>query len=231
MQPFMVDMVSDPVCPWCFLGLRRLRLALAEAGFGDQHQPVSLRWHPFLLNPALPREGMDRAAYLTEKFGQDTSHITAMQEKLTSLGEAVGIRFDFAAIAHQPNTVPAHILMNLAASSGDATAMAESLFGAYFERGLDIGDREVLLALAEEHGLAADDAGAALDDPRQWELVNSQTAALSGQGVEGVPFFVLGGHLAVGGAQEPATLVQALNQAREQLAAQQDRIAEEGGQP
>ena len=143
MPDMTIDIVSDAVCPWCYVGKRRLEAALA--GSGDAN--VAVQWRPFQLDPTIPSEGLDRQAYMRAKF-RDDARLAEVHQRLKALGAEVGIKFDFAAIKRSPNTLDAHRLIRWAGEAGVQDAVVERLFSAYFERGEDIGDRDVLARIA-----------------------------------------------------------------------------------
>jgi len=151
MRDVIIDVVSDAVCPWCFVGKRRLEAALGQTGEAG----VSVRWRPYQLDPTIPAEGLDRRAYMKAKF-RDDSRLAEVHDRLKALGAEVGIQFDFDAIARAPNTLDAHRLIRWAAEAGAQDQVVERLYSDYFEKGRDIGDVEVLVAAAEACGL--DDA-------------------------------------------------------------------------
>ena len=203
-QPLVVDVVSDVVCPWCYVGKRRLERALAAAG-GAQ-----VRWRPYQLDPTIPPEGRDRAAYMAAKF-PDAARLAQVHDRLTALGAEVGIAFDFAAIARAPNTLAAHRLIRFAQQAGLGDAMVERLFSDYFERGRDIGDPAVLAQAARDGGLG--DISARLAGAEGAAEVEGEIDHARRLGVEGVPFFIFAGKLAVSGAQSEDVFAQALAQA------------------
>ena len=151
-----VDVVSDIVCPWCFIGKRKLEVALAELDNSEPSLGVKVRWHPFQLNPDLPSEGMSRASYVEQKFGGSTRAIE-VYARVASAGETVGIPFRFDRIERQPNTSDGHRLIAWAQQQGDATALVERLFSAFFLEGRRIGDRDELARLAAECGWSEQD--------------------------------------------------------------------------
>ena len=157
-----IDVISDVVCPWCFIGRRRLGEALAL--YADKEPGVRplVSWHPFQLNPDLPSQGIDRRAYLEAKFG-GPERAAQVYERVRTAGRTVGIDFAFERIARQPNTRDAHRLISWAQSLGSAEDLVERLFRAYFLEGRFVGDRGVLAELAGEAGLSADDARAYLE--------------------------------------------------------------------
>jgi predicted DsbA family dithiol-disulfide isomerase len=201
-----IDVVSDVVCPWCFIGKRRLEQALARL----PATPVRVRWRPFQLNPQLPETGMARDEYVRAKFGSRADEVYA---RVAQAGRSAGIEFAFDRIARQPNTLAAHQLIRAAASAGCEDAMVEALFRGYFLEGADLTDRGALTALAARAGLASDAAGLALDDDGlRAELAREEHQARA-LGVEGVPFFIIGRRVGVAGAQDPEVLVRAIEQA------------------
>ncbi len=202
--PPVVDVVSDVVCPWCYLGKRRLERALAATG------AMEVRWRPYQLDPAIPPEGRDRVAYMAAKF-PDSSRLAEAQERLTTLGREVGIAFDFEAIRRAPNTLDAHRLIRFATQAGVGDAMVERLFADYFERGRDIGDRAVLAQAARDCGLG--DVQPRLAGDEGLDGVRDEIEQARRLGVEGVPFFIFAGKLAVSGAQSEDVFVAAIAQA------------------
>jgi predicted DsbA family dithiol-disulfide isomerase len=201
-----IDVISDVVCPWCFIGKRRLEQALARL----PDTPVMLRWRPFELNPQLPAAGVDRAEYVKAKFGARAQEI---YERVARVGRGAGIDFAFDRIVRQPNTMAAHQLIRAAALSGVEDAMVETLFRAYFLEGMDLTSRTSLLELGARAGLAYSQAQLALDDEGYRQAVLDEEQHARSLGIEGVPFFILGGRVAVSGAQEAGVLVQAIEQA------------------
>src|SRR5215472_11710357 len=148
--PLVVDVVSDVVCPWCYIGKRKLEAALATLRGREPRLESNVRWHPFQLNPDLPHAGIPRAAYLEAKFG-GKARAAEIYSRVKAVGAEVGIAFDFDRIKQQPNTLDAHRLIAWAQERGDADALVESLFRAYFIEGRFVGDREQLAAAAGAH--------------------------------------------------------------------------------
>jgi predicted DsbA family dithiol-disulfide isomerase len=208
-----IEVISDVVCPWCFIGKRRLEQALDRLRATPGAPEVNVHWAPFQLNPWLPEAGMDRAEYLRRKFGAASAQIYA---RVQAAGRTVGIDFAFDAIARQPNTQAAHRLI---AAAPRQDQMVDTLFAAYFLEGADLTERATLLALARRAGMEPAQAAACLDDPGARQAVEQAEAGARALGVEGVPFFVFDRRLAVSGAQEPQVLLQAIERAA-QLAAQ-----------
>jgi predicted DsbA family dithiol-disulfide isomerase len=211
--PLAIDVVSDVVCPWCFIGKRRLEKAIAMADV-----PVAVRWHPFQLDPTIPPEGKDRRAYLEDKF-KDPARIAAMHRNIETLGADEGIPFAFDRITVSPNTLDAHRLIRWAAEDGCQEALVEALFRAYFLDGRDIGDRAVLADIAESAGMDRERAAARLATSDDLQAVQSEIASAQSIGVTGVPTFILGGRYGVVGAQSPDVLAKAFADAAKALAA------------
>jgi predicted DsbA family dithiol-disulfide isomerase len=211
-EPLTIDVVSDVVCPWCYLGEKRLEAALADAP-----QPVAVRWRPYQLDPTIPEGGLDRAEYMAKKFGK-SGRLQSVHDNLTRLGAEVGVPFAFDKIKRAPNTLDAHRLVRWASSAGVQGRVVDRLFKAYFVEGLDIGDRSVLTEIAGECGLDAELVEKLLADGADVELVREEIAQAQAMGVSGVPFFIFAGRIGVSGAQEPSVLRQAMTQARQAMA-------------
>jgi predicted DsbA family dithiol-disulfide isomerase len=209
-MPVQIEIVSDVVCPWCYIGKRRLEQALPRV-----RPKVEVVWRAFQLNPGLPEEGMEREAYVQRKFGSAGPGLYA---RVAAAGASLGIPFAFERIARQPNTVAAHQLIALAAPGPQQDAMVETLFRGYFLEGADLSSRLALVALASRAGLDAAAVQACLDDPVSRQAVLDADRAARDLGVEGVPFFIFGRRVAVSGAHEPEVLVQAIDRAAEALA-------------
>ncbi|NMM14574.1 MAG: DsbA family oxidoreductase [Rhodoferax sp.] len=207
-----IDVVSDVVCPWCYIGKRKLEAALAlpEA----YHLPnVVIRWHPFQLNPDLPVEGVSRQAYLEDKFG-GPERAAEIYERIRAAGQAVGLTLNIDGIARQPNTLAAHALIAFAQlGDADGSDIQERLFRAYFVENRFIGNLDVLANIAEEAGLNGEDARAFVTDPEHLEEVAQADAHIRSLGISGVPFFIFNQKVTVSGAHDPATLLGAMQQA------------------
>jgi predicted DsbA family dithiol-disulfide isomerase len=202
-----VDVISDVVCPWCYLGKRRLERAiklLPELEF-------SVRWHPFQLDPTIPPGGIERRDYLTRKFGS-LDAIAATHANLTALGEREGIVFRFDAITRAPNTVDAHRLIRWAGVAGLTEVTVERVFRSYFADGIDVGDRSVLARLAADLGMPGD-IGTRLASEEDESEVAAEIEEAYRMGVSGVPCFIIDRRSAVVGAHPPETLVEAISQA------------------
>lgn len=206
-QPVRIDVVSDVVCPWCFIGKRNLEAALAQR----PDLPVAVHWRAFQLNPDMPAEGMSRDAYMRAKFGDSAGG--QMYDRVKSAGQAAGIAFDFDAIKHTPNTVAAHRLIALAGQDSVQDAVVEALFTAYFQQGQDIGDRDVLAGIAQAAGMSEQAVGRLLQSDDQEAEIRAEDSIARQTGVNGVPCFILDRAFAVSGAQPPEMLVSAIEQA------------------
>lgn len=216
-EPLIIDVVSDVVCPWCFIGKRHLEAATRELAPAAASARIAVRWHPFELNPDLPREGIDRQAYLEAKFG-GAARAQIIYDRVREAGARAGIDFRFERIARQPNTRDAHRLIAWTqASGGDASALVEALFRAYFLDGRFVGSIDELAAIAGETGADAAAVRAYLaSDAAVQEVADAERRATQ-MGVQGVPFFIFGGSLAVSGAQPPTVLGRAIVQASGRL--------------
>lgn len=201
-----VDVVSDVICPWCFVGKRRLEKAIAELGLDYL---VRVTWRPFELNPDMPVEGIARREYRTRKFGSwERSQELDRQVALAGLGE--GIRFAHDLMERTPNTFAAHRLLWLAERQGLQGAVAEKLFRGYFEDGLDIGLPETLHRIGADTGLSALDLDGVLNGAVGAAEVRAEEEAFRQAGISGVPYFIINGRLAVSGAQPPEIMLGAL---------------------
>jgi len=204
-----VDVVSDVVCPWCFIGQKRLDKAVAAAGDVDVH----IRWRPFQLDPTIPPQGKDRREYMRAKFGSD-ERIREIHARIEPLGEAEGISFAFDAIKVAPNTLDAHRLIRWAGAAGEApqNRLVRRLFQLNFEEGVNIGDHAVLIEAAREAGMDASVVASLLPTDADVEAVRTEIATASRMGISGVPCFLLEGKYAVMGAQDVDTLADAIRE-------------------
>ncbi|RWM21495.1 MAG: DsbA family protein [Mesorhizobium sp.] len=204
-----VDVVSDVVCPWCFIGQKRLDKAIAAANDVEVH----VRWRPFQLDPTIPPEGKDRREYMVAKFGSD-ERIREIHARIEPLGEAEGINFAFAAIKVAPNTLDAHRLIRWAGAAGEVmqNRLVRRLFQLNFEEGANLGDHVVLINAAREAGMDASIVETLLPTDADVEAVRTEIATASRMGITGVPCFLLEGKYAVMGAQDADTLTDAIRQ-------------------
>jgi predicted DsbA family dithiol-disulfide isomerase len=208
-----IDIISDVVCPWCYIGKRNLEKALSlyEADNPRATAP-KVTWHPFQLNPHLPAEGIPRDEYTSSKFG-GPERAKEIYARVASAGAGAGISFRFDEIGQQPNTIAAHQLISLAADSDAQDGVVESLFKGYFLEGRDLTDRETLLELAERGGQNREDGESCLRNEEKRGEIEKQDRHARSLGVEGVPFFIFNQKLTVSGAQPPDVLVRAMTQA------------------
>jgi len=204
--PVTLDVVVDVVCPWCFLGKRRLDAALA----GLPDVAATVRYRPFQLDPDLPAEGRERQAYMKAKFG-DLGRVDEIHRRLADMGADVGIAFAFDRIERTPNTLDAHRLIRWAAAEGKGDEMVERLFALYFEEGEDIGDTAVLAAAAEAVGLDGAEIRDRLDAGVDRDEVAAEVAEAGRIGVTGVPFTILAGKYGLSGAQSTEVFADAIN--------------------
>lgn len=208
-MPVSVDVYSDAICPWCFVGKRRLERAIRELG---QRAEVTVAWRPFELNPDMPPEGLDRRAYRSAKFGS-WARSQALDAQVAVVGAAEGISFAHGRIARTPNTLDAHRLIRLAGARGRQDAVVEALFRAYFVDGLDVGDRPTLAGIAAAAGFDAGEVARLLAGDGGVAEVRAEEDRARGLGVTGVPFVVVDGAFAVSGAQPAEVFLAALTKA------------------
>nr|WP_294512440.1 DsbA family oxidoreductase [uncultured Rhodopila sp.] len=207
-----IDIVSDAICPWCYIGKRQLESALAI--LAAEGMTFSVHWNPFQLNPDMPKEGRDRAAYRAAKFGS-AEKSAELDQRITEAGAAVGLGFRTDLITRTPNTIDAHRLIWLAGEHGVQDAAMEAVFRAYFVEGRDIGDPAVLAACGAEAGLR--DVGVFLDGELAEEDMRAADQAARDAGVSGVPSFFLDGYNLFSGAMPAETIAGALRHARATL--------------
>jgi len=209
-----IDIYSDTVCPWCYLGKRRFELALAAR---PQYEP-RVTWRPFELNPDMPAEGADRGAYLAARMGTP-ERVAEAHAELVRQGAASGIEFRFDLMTRMPNTRRSHLLIAHAARSGRQSAVKERILRAYFEQGCDIGDIEVLVRLAVEAGLGERESRSALVLRSGQDGVVAAERHAAVLGITGVPTFVFDGQYTISGAQEVGSLTRVFDQVAEFAAA------------
>ena len=207
-----IDIVSDAVCPWCFVGKRNLEAALAQANEKFGALNVQVRWRPYQLDSTIPPEGMSRADYLTRKFGPE--RVGQMNARLIEAGASRGIAFAFDKIERSPNTLDAHRLIRWAQPGGQQDSVVERLFKLYFEEGRDIGDRNLLADVAVEFGFERAMVVRMLESDADKEAVRGEIATAQRIGVNGVPFFIFDGKFALSGAQPPEAILAAIDKAR-----------------
>ncbi len=212
-EPLTIDVVSDVVCPWCFIGKKRLEKAIALR----PDIPVEVRWHPYFLNDWVPREGISRDEYLTKKFGSPERY-KRIAGRVADAAAAEGLTYNVGGIARQPNTLDCHRLILWARNTGDPARMKQRLMELYFTEGADLTDREVLVQAAADCGMDADLTRELLASDRDVERVTQEAEQAKEAGIDGVPCFILGGVMAVSGAQDPAYLADAMDRAVQEVA-------------
>jgi predicted DsbA family dithiol-disulfide isomerase len=213
--PVTIDVVSDVVCPWCFIGKRRLEKALAL----KPDIPVEVRFHPYFLNPWVPREGMTRDEYLTTKFGSPDRY-QGIAGRVAAAAAAEGLTYAVDKMRRQPNTLDCHRLILWAQAIGKAAEMKQHLMDLYFTEGADLSDREVLVGAAADVGLDADRTREMLASDTDVDKVESAANSAKEAGIDGVPTYILGGVAAVSGAQAPEVLANAI----EEIATNRDKF-------
>lgn len=199
-----LDVVSDTVCPWCYIGKRRLDEALSIRG----SEGIALRWRPFQLDASIPEGGVDRKAYMQRKFGADPDRARAISQTIREYGDALGIQFNFDKIEKSPNTLDSHRLIRWAGTAGCQNEMVDILFRRYFTDAEDIGDRGVLLDAAAEAGMDTDIVEDLLVRGADSELIRREDALAREMGIQGVPSFVINEKWVMVGAQETASLIK-----------------------
>ena len=203
-----VDVISDLICPWCYIGKRRLERAIAALPSGTE---VEIRWHAYQLNPQMPQEGMDRRAYRVAKFGS-WERSQGLDAQVTEAARGEGLAFDLEKAARTPNTFDGHRVVWLAGQAGCQDAAVESLFRGYFVEGRDIGDHATLIEIAASAGLDRDRAAALLGGEEVTAEVRDEEEQARRIGVQGVPLFLFDKRLAVSGAREPAEFLRVFQQ-------------------
>lgn len=202
-----IDVISDVICPWCFIGKRRLEKAL-------NGRPASVRWHPFELNPDMPREGIERKAYRIKKFGS-WERSQELDAEVAAAGQGEGIAFNFDRQSRTPNTLDAHRVIWIAGERGVQDAVVEALFQAYFTDGHDLSDRGTLAGVAAGAGLDGAEIDELLASDKGLDVIRAAEEQARRLSVSGVPFFVVNGRVALSGAQPPELFRQAFEQAGE----------------
>jgi predicted DsbA family dithiol-disulfide isomerase len=207
-----LDIISDPICPWCYIGKAQLDRAL-EA---EPDHPFEIEWHPFQLNPEMPEGGMDRHAYLEAKFG-GPEKAAEVYATIAEHAEAAGLEIDWSRIGRTPNTLDAHRLIHWAGIEGCQTAVVSALFRAYFREGRDIGDPEVLADIADARGMDASVVLRLLASDADREEIAARDKAARDMGVTGVPTFIVARQHAVPGAQPTELWRKVIGEMQEKL--------------
>jgi predicted DsbA family dithiol-disulfide isomerase len=214
-----IDMISDVVCPWCYIGKRLLEQAIAL----KPDIPVEVRFRPYFLNPWVPREGISREEYLITKFGS-VERYNANNNRVVEAAAAAGLTYNRDRIKRQPSTLDCHRLILWAGQSGRAAAMKQRLLEIYFSEGGDLTQAETLVKAAADCGLDGEEVRALLASDQDVERIEREAQSAKDAGIEGVPCFVIGGMIALSGAQAPEYLAAALERA---AAEQARRVAAE----
>jgi predicted DsbA family dithiol-disulfide isomerase len=205
-QPVRIDVVSDVVCPWCFIGKRRLEKAIAL----HPDIPVEVYWRPYFLNDWIPREGISREQYLTTKFGSPERY-KGIAQRVSAAAASEGLNYAMDKISRQPNTLDAHRLIRWADGIGKSADMKQKLMDLYFTEGADLTNRAVLVQAASDVGLDPEDVREALASDQDVAEVEREALSAKAAGIEGVPCFILSGKFAISGAQAPEYLAEAIS--------------------
>jgi predicted DsbA family dithiol-disulfide isomerase len=216
-----IEIFSDVVCPWCYIGKRRLDAVLA----GELGQGVRVTWRPYQLYPQMPDQGMPRDAFMKARFGAD-AEASVIYQRVLEEARTVGLELDFSRIRVAPNTLRAHRLLAWSEPTGRQHDLAEVLFRYYFREGRDVGDSDELALAAGEAGLDAEAAALMLAGQDEMDKVRAELALGYSIGVSGVPYFVLAGQFAIPGAQPQEVMSQFISRARERLSAAATRASE-----
>ncbi len=215
LKPLQIDVVSDVVCPWCYIGKRRIEIALALV----PDVPVELHFRPFFLNPWVPREGISREDYLTAKFGSVEAYNNIASRVVAAAGEE-GLSYRPDLVKRQPNTIDCHRLIHWADAQGKAAEMKQRLMELYFRDGGDLTDVNVLVQAAADVGLDPDDMRRRLAGDEDVALISSQAQEAADKGISGVPTYVFAQKYAVSGAQDPNLLARAIRQVSAEINAE-----------
>lgn len=212
-----LDIISDPICPWCYIGKSNLDRAIEAAG----HNPFTMVWRIFQLNPDMPAEGMDRKSYLERKFGGPEG-ARQIYSRIEATAKSVGLDVHFDRIERTPNTFDAHRLIRWSQSTGSQHAVVNQMFRRYFEEGEDISDRAILLDIADSAGMERDVVDRLLDSDAEREDLQSEEATARQMGVTGVPCFIINGEHVIQGAQDSATWERIITELSASLATHQE---------
>jgi len=215
LKPLTIDIVSDVVCPWCYIGKRRIEDALKLA----PEVPVDIHWRPFFLNPWVPREGIGRDDYLTTKFGSVEAY-KGIAGRVVAAAEQEGLSYRPDLVKRQPNTIDCHRLIHWAGQIGKAAKMKQRLMELYFRDGGDLTDVDVLIQAAADCGLAPETVRRMLATDEDVALISGQAEEAAAKGISGVPTYVFAQKYAVSGAQDPQMLARAIRQISGEINAQ-----------
>ncbi|WP_116082253.1 DsbA family oxidoreductase [Tropicimonas sp. IMCC34011] len=208
-----LDIISDPVCPWCYIGKAHLDRALADR----PDHPFTIAWHPFQLDPEIPRGGLDRGEYLEGKFGSKEA-VVQLHTRIDEAARDAGLQIDWETIKRSPNTIDAHRLIHWAGIERKQGAVVDALFAAYFQEGRDIGDRDVLADIADGAGLDAAAIRRLLDGDADTAEIETREAHSRERGVSAVPTFIIANQHVVPGAQQPDLWLKLIDEINAQLA-------------
>ncbi len=212
--PISIDVFSDVVCPWCFIGKRRLENAVALV----PDVPVEIRYQPYFLNDWIPREGISREEYLTKKFGSPQGY-EQIARRVSATAREEGLVYDIAKVSRQPNTTDSHRLILWAAQIGKALEMKQRLMDLYFTEGGDLTSKDVLAQAAADVGLDGGEVRKLLDTDTDVDLVTQSAEQAKAAGIQGVPFFIFGGKYALSGAHPAEDIANAIRRVAEEAAA------------
>ena len=207
-----IDVISDVICPWCYIGKKRLEKGLALR----PDVATEIRWRPYQLDPTIPMGGIDRQLYMLQKFG-DPHKIVEMHKRIATVGLEEGIHFNFAAIERSPHTLDAHRMIRWAYDVGLVDEVVSGLFRAFFEDGRDIGDHEVLADIGNIAGMRPEGVAKMLASDDDKNTVSMEFMQAQQMGIRGVPCFIFGSQVAVNGAETPETIAMAIDAALEEL--------------
>ena len=207
--PIKLDIISDPICPWCYIGKSGLDRALEK----NPDHPFQIEWHPFQLNPDMPKDGMDRRLYLETKFGGKENAVRVYGQ-IADAAEAAGLKINFESIEKTPNTLDAHRLIHWAGLEGRQTAVVSKLFKAYFVEGRDIGAQDVLVDIAEAAEMNGEMVSRLLQSESDLEDIKARDTHARERGVTGVPCFIVANQHALPGAQPPDLWERVLDELR-----------------
>jgi len=218
-SPIVIDIISDVMCPWCYIGKRRLETALTQRSDLD----IEVRWHPFQLDATIPKGGMDRQEYLNRKFGGPEG-AKSVYANVIKAGELEKIPFAFDAIPRSPNTIDCHRLIHWSKETGHQDALVERLFEMYFTEGKDIGDYAVLQQAAEDAGMDGEKVKQLLASDTDCDTIEEGVTSAHRMGIQGVPCFIIDGKYALSGAQPAQAIVELLDKV------QQDKVQQDQDQ-
>jgi predicted DsbA family dithiol-disulfide isomerase len=211
-KPIQIDIVSDVACPWCYIGKKHLEKALA----GIDNQSFEITWHPFQLDPTIPKEGLPREEYFTNKFGS-SERIQQMHERVESVGAKAGIQFEFEKMPKVINTIPLHKILHVAREEGTQNDLEEKIFKAYFTDGIDFSDKENIVAFMADFGWAREKTEGILANEQIRYSVTQEIKHFQSLGVSGVPFFILNNKYGLSGAQPAEVFQEALAKVAEEM--------------